>query len=212
MTKLRPLFGSLAVLPLLFSACADIEDWLHRGGTGGRGGGGRGGTVDATPPPPPADAGVACTAVACFAEARFILRPHGGTLPAGQHEILAYPDDGPARRCTFSWPPPAGESGYNWVTCDPAQELRASVAPPRVCRPFGLSDGGSAGRTCEAVPGELAETIEVIGRPARVRLVQKVNGVTLLDRTWTDLVYEPVYLSGPACGPYCSQAHIDQAF
>ena len=145
-----------------------------------------------------------CTLIGCRDQFVASVSRADGSFPSGAHriEILA---DGASLTCSFTYPLATAPGGAAIPPSCPIG-LTVNIAQQQVC--MQTTENGGVAFTCQPIPGQFLETIELAGTPAQVHVWQYVDDVALLDAA-TAPVYQDYFPNGPACGPPCHQASVD---
>jgi len=144
-----------------------------------------------------------CTLIGCQDQFSAIVSRADGSFPSGVHrvEILA---DGVSLTCSFTYPLGTSSSGAAVPPTCPAG-LTVSVEQRQLCTQ--MNETGGVASTCQPIPGQFFETIQLAGTPAQVHAWQYVDDVAVLDAAIAP-AYEDNFPNGRQCGAACRQASV----
>lgn len=149
-------------------------------------------------------AGPICTEIGCADQVTIRVDLSPEEAAAGRHEFVI-DADGTTITCTLEH---TDTSAVDHATCDGGASVFLGARTEMVEMESPVPGTVMAG--ARAVPGAFEMVIEVYGRPARVRVVHTLDGVTLRDETATPS-YAATYPNGANCEPVCQQASVTWA-
>jgi hypothetical protein len=144
-----------------------------------------------------------CPTIGCSDQFTATVQRADGSFPSGAHriEILA---DGVMTTCSFSYPLATAPGGGGTAPSCPSG-MMVTVGQQEVCTQTTVNN--SVATTCQPVPGQVRETIQISGAPGQVHAWQYVDDVAALD-TAAAPSYQDVAPNGKECGPICRQASV----
>jgi hypothetical protein len=145
-----------------------------------------------------------CGLVACSDQFEATVIASSTELPAGAHTLTVTTEAG-TLSCSFVVPFETLPGGGTAVPqCE--SQLSVFVGLNTVCTETVTAEARIL--RCDPIPGQLKESISILGTPTSVSVQQSVGGTMILDRSVTP-TYKENRPNGPECDPLCRQARVE---